>query len=137
MAAAGRTAARLPWAPGNPGCGGPGGCWRMKWPRRWQRLHRCIGPPACRAGRDRGSILQSGIPGLALGAVGCLLAPGCDILSGNPWGCPGVPVSRVLPVPYELRCPLVCHCIPQLWQSHPVAPVLCVLVPAGLWQEML
>lgn len=71
----------------------------------------------------------------------CLPVPRCDILSVSLCGCPGIPVSRVPAIRagsrYELHCPLVCHGIPQLWKSHPIVPVLCILVPAGLSKRTL
>lgn len=71
----------------------------------------------------------------------CLPVLRCDTLSGSLCGCPGIPVSRVPAIRagsrYELHCPLVCHGIPQLWESRPMVPVLCILVPAGLSNGML
>lgn len=132
MAAAGRPAARLPWAPGNPGCGGPGGCWRKKWPRRWQLLHRCIGPPG---GKGRGLHPSVGHPWPFSGCRGLPLpAEVCHPVWEPLWvpRCPHFPGATRAGFRYELCCPPICHGIPQLWESHPVHPRPCWAVQGML-----
>lgn len=69
----------------------------------------------------------------------CLPVLRCGILSGSLCGCPGIPVARVAAIRagsrYELHCPLVCHGIPQLWESRPTVPVLCILCPCWAVQR--